>query len=340
MASREITVRSYQAGDEDGILELFNSVFAEDDPGYAQRSRAHWEWEFLKNPAGTQVVLGVESDGRIVAQYACLPARVSLRGENVCVGQGIDSVVHHEYRRGLKREGAFLKTARFYFEHYGVPEVNAFGYGFPNKKAYRIGVRMLQYVPIAAPVKTLARNLINFRDDDEAAVGVDRSTSAQPIDRFDDRADALWTSLEPELPMAIIRDQAYLNWRYIDCPSAEHSAFGLEDGAGGWRAIWTVRTNWMGPPILAVSDYLGNPKDDGAVACMLEHVCAFARENGQQRVELWIPPTNPVYDAVIARGFVAENSPFNLCIKIYDPTLDPAWARANWMYTIGDSDVF
>ena len=340
MASREISVRSYRPGDEDGILQLFNEVFAEDDPGYAQRSRAHWEWEFLKNPAGTQVVLGIDPDGKIIAQYACLPARVNLRGEDVCVGQGIDSVVHQDYRRGLKREGAFLKTARYYFEHYGVPEVNAFGYGFPNKKAYRIGVKMLQYVPIAAPVRTLARNLINFRDDAEVSVGADRSASITAIERFDERVDALWRRLAPSLPMAIIRDRTYLNWRYVDCPSVEHAAFGLDDGAGGWRAVWVVRKNWMGPPILAVSDLLVDPKDEEAVATILAQVCAYAREHGQQRVEIWVPPTNHVFDTVSTRGFVPEDSPFNLCIKIYEPSIDPAWARANWMYTIGDSDVF
>lgn len=340
MSTPEITVRPYRPGDEDGILRLFNAVFAEDDPGHALRSRAHWEWEFLQNPAGTQVVLGIEPNGRIIAQYACLPARVHLDGRYAVCGQGIDSVVHKDYRRGLKREGAFLKTARYYFEHYGVPEVNAYGYGFPNQKAYRLGVKLLKYVPIAAPVKTLARNLINFRDDDAVGAGMDKSERIVPIERFDERIDRLWSSVETKHPMAIVRDATYLNWRYSDSPSVEHESFGLEDGAGGWRAVWTVRKNWMGPPILALCELVCAPKDVGAITRALAHICAYARRTGQLRVEFWIPPTTPVYDTVLARGFTAENSPFNLCVKIYDPGLDAAWARANWYYTIGDSDVF
>lgn len=340
MTAPEITVRPYRPGDEEGILRLFNEVFAEDDPGHLLRTRAHWEWEFLKNPAGTQVVLGVEPKGRIVAQYACLPAIVHLDGRHACCGQGIDSVVHQDYRKGLKREGAFLKTARYYFEHYGVPEVNAFGYGFPNKKAYRIGVRMLGYVPIASPVKTLARNLINFRNDEVVGRGRATEGTVVPIPRFDERADRLWEALEPKHKLAIVRDARYLNWRYTDCPSVEHASFGLDDGAGGFRALWTLRRNWMGPPILAVCELLCDPKDSAAVGRALEHLCHYAREHGQQRVEVWIPPTTPVYDAILSRGFEAEDSPFNLCIKIYDPQLDAAWARAHWYYTIGDSDVF
>ena len=141
MSSEQIEIRPYRSGDEEGVLELFNEVFGEDDSGYRDRGLAHWKWEFVDNPAGTQVVLGFEPSGKVIAQYACLPARVNLEGRDVCCGQGVDSVVRKDYRRGLKREGAFLKVARYYFEHYGISAVNAFGYGFPNKKAYRIGVK-------------------------------------------------------------------------------------------------------------------------------------------------------------------------------------------------------
>lgn len=339
MSSQEIIVRPYQEGDEDGILTLFNEVFGEDDSEYSQRSLRHWKWEFLDNPAGTQVVLGIEPGGRIIAQYACLPALVNLDGREVCCGQGIDSVVHRDYRRGLKREGAFLKTAKYYFEHYGVPEVNAFGYGFPNKKAYRLGVRMLNYVPIAAPVKTLYRNLFNFKTDDEVGVGATTEGEIVSLDRFDSRVDALWARLEPGLPMTIRRNTRYLNWRYSDCPSIDYQLFGLTDGAD-LRAIWVLRKNWMGPPILGVTELLLDPKDTPALSRILAQIVKLARDSGQPRVETWVPPTHPLYDAIQARGFRLEDSHFNLCIVPYDPNLEASWARANWYYTIGDSDVF
>ncbi len=339
-SSLEIDVRPYRDGDAEGIVRLFNDVFREDDPSHPGRTLAEWTWEFLANPAGTQVVVGVEPNGRIIAQYACLPARVNLRGEDVCCGQGIDSVVHKDYRRGLKREGAFLKVARYYFEQYGVPEVNAFGYGFPNKKAFRIGVRMLDYKPVATPVKTIARNLFNYKRDVEVSRGATEEGDVVEVTRFDGAIDDLWSRLEVELPMVTRRTSAYLNWRYFDCPSVDYRAFALTDGTGAYRAAAVVRPNWMGVPILAVPELLVARKDDAAAARLLGHVVQLARRTGQPRVEMWIPPTSPLYDAALDRGFAAEDSPFNLCIKIYDPTLDAAWARANWFYTIGDSDVF
>lgn len=340
MSSPQITVRPFQPGDEVGLLTLFNGVFAEDDPSYRARTAEQWKWEFLDNPAGTQVVVGQEESGRMVAQYACLPARVHLKGEDVCCGQGIDSVVHKDYRRGLKREGPFLRVARYYFEHYGKPEVNAFGYGFPNKKAYRIGVRMLQYVPIAAPVGAVFRNLFNHKNDDDVGVSACTEGEIVSLERFDERVDALWGRLRPSMPMAIQRTSTYLNWRYTDCPGVDYKSFGLTDDSGELRAVWVTRANWMGPPILALTEVMVDSRDVPAVGKLLAHTVKLARDTGQPRIECWIPPTSQLYDQMLGQGFSVENSYANLCIKIYDPTLDPAWVRANWFYTIGDSDVF
>jgi len=340
LSTTDIEVRPYQPGDEDGILTLFNEVFGEDDKTYRARGLAHWKWEFLENPAGTQVVLGIEDTGRVIAQYACLPARVILDGEDVCCGQGIDSVVHKDYRRGLKREGAFLKTARYYFDHYGVPEVNAFGYGFPNKKAYRLGVKLLDYKPIAAPVQTLARNLFNFKTDDEVEVGADQVGAISEVSSFGAEADALWDRHKDGFSMAIRRDARYLNWRYTDCPSFDYRTFVLTNPDGSWRGAVVTRANWMGPPILAVCELLIDPADTAAIARLLGHIVRLARETSQPRVELWVPPTSALYDTILERGFKTEDSPFNLCLKPYIPKLTASWARANWYYTIGDSDVF
>jgi len=340
VSSQQIIVRPFQTGDEAGLLSLFNEVFAGDDPNYQPRTAEQWKWEFVDNPAGTQVVVGQEPGGRLIAQYACLPARVHLAGEDVCCGQGIDSVVHKDYRRGLKKEGAFLKVARYYFEHYGKPEVNSFGYGFPNEKAFRIGVRMLDYVPIAAPVSAVYRNLFNHQHDDDVSAGACAEGVIVPLERFDARMDALWGRLRPSLLMAIQRTSTYLNWRYTDCPGIDYQSFGLIDGTGELRAALVTRANWMGPPILALTEILADGHDRPAVARLLAHAVKLARESGQPRIESWIPPTNSLYDLMLGQGFSAEDSPANLCIKIYDPKIDPDWVRANWFYTIGDSDVF
>ena len=141
----DYTIRHYRQGDEIEILNTFNRVFEEGNPDYIARTPEQWYWEFRDNPAGNQIVLGLAPEGGVLCQYCCLPYFVNLRGEKVVAGCGIDSFVDPGYRQGLKREGIFLRVARTYFKEIAVPEITAFGYGFPNEKAYRIGVKMLKY---------------------------------------------------------------------------------------------------------------------------------------------------------------------------------------------------
>ncbi len=340
MTAGDLIIRPFEPGDEQGVLELFNTVFAEDDEGV--RSLEHWRWEFAQNPAGRCVVLGVEPGGRVVAQYAVLPTRAVYRGKEVQCDQGIDSVVHADYRRGLRKDGAFLRTARYYFDTFGQPEYAAFGYGFPNKQAFRVGVKLLGYHPVHSPIETVARNL--FQTDDDTEVGRDACPDGQVIllERFDARVDRLWERLRPSVQMGIARTSTYLDWRYVACPAKGYRSFALTEGDadGEFRALTVLRENWMGPPILAISEWMVEDADVGAAARLLAHAVAHARAAGQARVELWLRPGHPQRRIVLERGFFTEASPFHLCLVPYEPSLDAEWAREHWDFTIGDADIF
>jgi Acetyltransferase (GNAT) domain len=336
----DVEIRDFRPGDGAGIVALLNEVFSDGDDRFEPRTVAHWEWVYEQNPAGRQIIVAQDPGGRIVGHYACIPYKTVVRGEETLCGQGVDSMVAVDYRRGLKTEGLFVKTARRYFEKYGVPEQNAYGYGFPNRKAFRIGVRVLNYVPVHSPVPTIARNLFDKPDDRDVESGSDTVGEVLPIERFGEDADELWRRLRPEIEMGTVRDAAFLNWRYIDCPFAPHGAFGLFDAGGALRGAYVSRADWTGPPILALSEFLVPGGDPDAAVRLLAHAVRHARETGQQRVEVWLPPTHALFGVVTSHGFVPEESPFHLCIKIYDPSLQPDWVRSNWYFSIGDTDVF
>jgi len=335
------SVRPWQPGDETSILALWNEVFRAGDPRFEPRTPAQWEWLYRRNPAGTQIVVGVEPDGRVIAQYACVPAKAQVDGEVVVAGQGVDSMVRAEYRRGLKREGAFVQTARGYFEHFGRWPVCAFGYGFPNRAAYPIGVRLIGYVPVFRPLPTLYRNFFEASDDDEVGRAHAAAADVVEVDRFGGDADALWRRLAPEFPFALVRDAAYLDWRYADCPWLAYRRFVVRERGGGTvRALFVTRANWQRLPIQAVVDYLGAPDDEAALALALRTATRLARESGQARVEAWLPEASPLFGHALRAGFKTEPCEYVLCVMLYRERPDLDWIRPRWYYTIGDSDVF
>jgi len=336
----DVTVRDYRPGDGPGVLDLLNEVFAEGDENYTPRTLAQWQWVYEQNPAGNEIVIGEDPEGRVVGHYACIPYRVLVAGQERTCGQGVDSMVRAEYRRGLKTQGLFVRVANRYFERYGIPEHHAYGYGFPNQKAYRIGVRILKYRPVHAPVVTLGRNLFDKTQDNEVGVGADESGSVVALDRCDERVDRLWSRISPDVGMGTIRDARFLNWRFLDCPFAPYHAFGLLDAQGELRGLYIARDNWTGPPIQALVEFLVPAADPGAAARLIRDAVERARSVGQQRVELWVPPWHPNFELLRGQGFVSEDSLFNLCIKIYDPDLQSAWAGDHWFFSIGDTDTF
>ncbi|MBK9387495.1 MAG: GNAT family N-acetyltransferase [Planctomycetes bacterium] len=340
-----VRIRFYEPGDEEGILALFNAVFAEDDPGYRPRSMAHWRWQFGSCPAGRQIVVAEEIDtGRIVAQYACVPYHVTYRGRRGIAGQGVDVLVASEYRRGLKRTGLFLRTAERYFATWGIAGANFYGYGFPNQKAFRIGVKRMGYLPVFSPLETSYRNLFQCADDDAVDAADPGGFELRPIEALEgqsaEQVDRLWARIEPEIGLGIVRDARYLRWRYLECPAAPYRVRGLFDAAGELRGVVALRPDWQGPPILALAELLVPAADRGALGALLSLVCREARASGQQRLELWLPPWHPHFEAVRGMGFSQEPCYFHLCLKVYEPGLEEAWAREHWYFSIGDSDIY
>jgi hypothetical protein len=239
----------------------------------------------------------------------------------------------------LKREGIFLRVARTYFKEIAVPEITAFGYGFPNEKAYRIGVKMLKYHEIRKPQTTLFRNLWQMDDDRDVGGTSSAGAAVEEVHSFDGRFDAFWEYLMPRLPMAGWRDAAYLNWRYKGCHWIPYRIFIARDAGGGLKGFCVVRPDWQNHPILAVPEILTHPDDDGTFADLLRFITRFAREKGQQRIEFWLAESSLAFDLAGGMGFRKEGSPFNLVGRFYRDDLDLKYALENWYYTLGDMDI-
>ena len=53
-----------------------------------------------------------------------------------------------------------------------------------------------------------------------------------------------------------------------------------------------------------------------------------------------MPPWSGHWDRLQSIGFAPDPSRFNLCIRVFGPGFDEAWARDHWFFTMGDSDIY
>lgn len=337
MDPRSYVVRPYRAGDEERIVALFNDVFGGEE-GAEPRTLAQWRWLYAANPAGTRIVVGEESDGRLISHYAALPCRFQVGASVMAAGQIVDSMVRADRRAGLRREGVFLRTAHHFFERHSDPAVNAGYFGFPNRHACRIGRRFLRYEPFVAPVPVLFRNFFQDPDDDEVGQRFDGSLHVAELAAFGEDADLLWLRLAPSYPFAIVRDRAYLAWRYDACPHAPYRRFELRGSDGRLRGWFVTRERWLREPILALVDLLVAPDDEAAVAVALRHATRLARETGHVRVETWLPENHPTFRHARRAGFRVEAGLCAMALDLLSDRVTRSDARATCYYTLGDSD--
>lgn len=324
----EVLVRAYRPGDERGILELFADTFG-------RRPPAAWRWAYRDAPGGSRILLAVDRTGRVVAHYASIAFPARLDGRNVTVSQGIDSVVHPAWRRGLRAGSVFLATARAYFAGAPGPRRGVCTYGFPCRAAMRLGRARLGYEVVHAPLVTLFLN--RFASPRRRIGRLRKGDEVVEVARFGASADALWDQVAPAFGFAVRRDRRYLNWRYADAP-VEFRTFEIRR-RGTLVGLFVVRPGWTGQPILALMDYLADPHDRDALAAALETCGRIAAASEQARIECWLPASTPLYEHARALGLDAEPSLVSLCVRRHERTRDVEWFRRHWHYTIGDSDI-
>ncbi len=290
---RAWVVRRYREGDEAELNELFNSVFT------GERNLAEWAWKFRKNPlAGVNLIVVAEADGRIVGQYTCLPFLLKCGEQIFRADQPVDNLVRTEFQaQGIQR-GMF----EFYDQTVRPAEQMVVGFGFPNRQAYIIGKRSLGYKDLCS-LPTLHRRL-NWRLAARrrapwlpaAALEIIRFASAwcyrsllsksapsagslriERAERFDSGVDRLWEKVRETYGILGVRNERYLNWRYVEKPGNRyHRLIALRGGETVGFAVLKVAPD--GDVLVGyIVDLISLPEpevEDALVCAVLGALCA------------------------------------------------------------------
>ncbi len=335
-------IRPYRPGDEHQILDLFKRVFG------VEHSLDHWRWRFRDNPAGQyHIRLAETPSGELVGQYAGLPARMAWGEKTLVFNQVIDVMVDPRFRLGLKRPGLFSALANKGISDYAGPDKVSGGYGFPTPEARRIGQRVAGYIPLH-PVIGLTLDL--GRDSPDGAGVLQSGARArlearlyrvQEVERFDHEFDRFWEHVRLGLPVAIVRGARYFNWRYADCPDVRYAmlaAFHRLTGAPAGVAI--LRMGVRGQPVAALVDWLVRGRASGAALALLARCNQVARQAGMEQLQAWFPPYSFPYRWFQEMGFRPNETMYEFVAISMSPEVFVDWAKDQWYYTMGDSDIF
>src|SRR5262245_40931517 len=330
MAAPKYDFRPFRPGDEEGILATFNAVFGEHDPAFVPRTREEWDWAFARNPAGQRIWVA-ECEGVIAAQCAALPYRVLIDGREASFTQGVDSMVHPEHRKGLRRPGLYVETALPFFRQFGGQGADILHYGWPVEPAWRIGRTFLDY----EIVRTLT---MHFMELGAGPVAIPREV--ERLTAFDADVRALYQRCHAQWGTSVIRDAAYLNWRFVAHPRFRYHLFAVR---GERRELLGYaiyrRADWPVAGTGLIMDWLG-PVDEPEVGELLrEALLAQARVDAAGVVLVVFPDWTPWSPRFQDWGFRVHTSDYLLIGIIQDRRYDTWWLREHWWYQLAELDV-
>jgi len=337
MAERDWTIRKYEPGDEEGIVNLFNEVFSEINTEFVHRTMDEWYWQFRDSPLGNQTTVALDLEGRIIGQYTSIPFRTWLRGKEEVTSQIVDTCIASKYQRSLKREGVFLSVSIQYFDTfaYGHPTVLCYGYPVPN--AQRIGVRFLGYIPVLEPVKALVNNLDEKKV--QALEDQGKGVEIKKVDHFGEDVDVFWEKMKQKVQYTIFRNSEFLNWRYINHPKVNYRCYQARRN-GEITGVIAYRVGWINEKITPIVELFTDPDDHETQAALVARAAEDGMKENHPRLEMWYPPSGVWYRTFKALGFEEEPTRFNLINRLFADWMNNEWIMEHQFFTMGDSDIY
>lgn len=326
---------NYSQASETDVLdarELFNRVFD------ASASEACWRRKYFENPAGQVVAFAASEDARLVGFYPLHPARFSIFGKEILIYQSADTMTDPAYRRGGVY-GTLRKTAHVWLVKEGVP----FTYGFPNavslaanrRSGFELVGRLTRWVkPLPfGEGEPLRKALNSVYHGFFSALNPPRDVkSAEELDSFDERIDAVWARVKNDRRVAGVRSAAFLRWRYGRQGNTIVAWISNPEKPDGYVVAETT------PKGVWIRDLLVGDKNRNAVYSLLSAVAERGRRIGARHVVF--PVAGGAYRGRLLRaGFFP--APGGAPLVVF-PRANPSreWRRAaNWYASDADRDM-
>jgi acyl carrier protein len=234
-------------------------VFAFQQTAWPNRNAAlipsRWRWMFVESARrlGLSPQAWLYRDaGRIVGHMGSIPVRLKIGDEERPTGWLVDTMVLKEFRSQAVGSRLMVEA------HDDQPFSLSLGQTAEMREIQlRLGWKQVAPLQVAqlllrpenvlrgkAPAPAVWAASLGLRASHAVRdlLGDRRRLSVTTLDRFDDRHDRLWQEVSRDVTCAVVRDQSYLNWKYVDQPGQEFLRLEVRDGdAIVGVAIWTFR---------------------------------------------------------------------------------------------------
>jgi hypothetical protein len=344
------SIRGYCPGDERALVALFARVFGR------TIDEAHWRWKLKQLPTPVENVwLALDGDSPIF-QYAAIPTRFRLPAGEATAMVSVDTMTAPEWRR----RGLLGSVGRVVYDAWrdaGIP----FVLGLPNERwGSRAGA--LGWQPLfllewlvrpLRPEVLLARRLrlpglgrlswagAAWNGLCRLSARRDPAVRLRKIERAGPEFDQLWRRCEAEIPVSVVRDSAWVNWRYLDAPQFDYRVL-LAERAGRPSGYVAFRAQTHPGGVAGViADLFAAEDDEASRDALLGEALGLLYAAGAASASILAIPEMPLHQALRKQGFLRGRGAFGVQLVPLAPDLpfDVLCEPRNWRLAGGDFDV-
>jgi len=350
----------YSPDDAQDCLGLLRKMW--DDSELA--APAYQDWQCQRSPAGAAIaVLGREVEtGRLIGQVVTIPIKVRLSGKVRTAGLLLNPVADPGYQDGDISVGLLRDVCALSAE-----EGIAFTYGFPDRLSYstfvnRAGFRDAGSVPLL--IRPLNPERLALKTTHSRVLGktasiarkIWRTPTPAPrregpagleiadVPSFDDSFAVFWDRVQHRFPIMVIRDPAYLNWRFVDVPTAEYTIYAARSD-GHIRGFTVLRAAPLGEFSAGlIVDLVVEASAEGRVAgrLLIDKAYSYSKDHDLDLVASLALRHTDEFRLLRSRGFwpcpkFLQPQPFRLVVRCHDEEASRlAYDLRNWFVTMGD----
>ncbi len=322
-------LRPYRENDEERFIDLLIEAFDEwklrGDTAFD-----YWRWLYLENPPHESIINVAVSDNEVIGVDHSSIVKVKLFDEVKFFTFGNDTVVRKDHRRRgisksmrerkkevMKKKG--LETNYLYSDSLEMLNYHRkHSKEFPFKVSRHVKIKNpdlhVQFKPTEFSwIKKAAYRGLEALNIAKADSTPDGDYEIRKIDEFDNAFQTFWEKISPLYDFIVVRDQDYLNWRFMDKRAGDYFVLAAwhEDEAVGY-IVNKIIEKTPGYPEGFILDILCHHEHIGALWDLISTSIEYYNIAGINSISCACVNGHPYQSILNSFGFVNQYNDFNL----------------------------